>query len=803
MSQQFERRFSWSLMTHALNRCRVRRAPAARVRGTANPARWVSLHSVQPLHSEKPGADFGFLLALVVALGSACSGSGCSGAGSGSSAPATAPADEDGYDLWLRYPKIADKARLAEYRAASAALVVLGSSPTLDAARAELERGLTGLLGAAPAASAALDTDGSIVLGTLDASPGLAAQPFAEALALRGDEAFAVHAIELDGRRVIAVAGNTDRGVLYGAFALLRHFTRHAPLAELDTDSAPSIARRVLNHWDNLDRTVERGYAGSSLWDWAAMPGGDLTRYIDYARANASLGINGSVLTNVNANAQVLTPAYLERVRALADVFRPYGIAVYLTARFSAPIEIGGLTTADPLAPEVAAWWIAKADEIYALIPDFGGFLVKANSEGQPGPREYGRTHAEGANLLADAVGPHGGVVMWRAFVYSDAVPTDRIRQAYDEFEPLDASFRDNVLIQVKNGPLDFQPREPFHPLFGAMPETPIALELQITKEYLGQDTHLAYLGPLFEEVLDADTFAEGPGSTVARVVDGSLNDHALSAIAGVANIGSDRNWTGSPLNAANWYVYGRLAWDPELSSRQIAEEWVRQTFSNEPAVVAPVTELLMSSRETLVDYMTPLGLTHIMASGHHYGPGPWVNDLGRADWNPVYYHRADPSGIGFDRTATGSNALAQYFPPVRDAYASRASVPDNLLLFFHRVGWNEPMRSGRSLWDELVFRYDAGVAGARRLGETWAGVRGWIDERRFDEVAALLRIQADEARWWRDAALAYFGRVSGLPLPAGVQPPAHPLDFYQGLACPVDRTKPRCEPVYTAGSAL
>jgi len=758
---------------------------------------------------------FSWSLGLVVALGGACSNGGTPSAEAGSNGareprpnspgdgdiPATPPADEDGYDLWLRYPRVTNEARLTEYRAASAALVVIGRSPTLEAARAELERGLTGLLGVAPTRAAAPEIDGSIVIGTLAASPELAAQPFADSLALRGDEAFAVHAIALGGRRVIAVAGNTDRGVLYGAFALLRHFARHAPLAELELDAAPRIARRMLDHWDNLDRSVERGYAGSSLWDWATLPGGDKARYVDYARANASIGINGSVLTNVNANAQVLMPAYLERVRALADVFRPYGIAVYLTARFSAPIEIGGLRTADPLAPEVQAWWSAKADEIYALIPDFGGFVVKANSEGQPGPREYHRTHADGANLLADAVAPHGGIVMWRAFVYSDGVPTDRIRQAYDEFEPLDASFRDNVLVQVKNGPLDFQPREPFHPLFGAMPETPIALELQITKEYLGQDTHLAYLGPYFEEVLDADTFAEGPGSTVARVIDGSLHDHALTAIAGVANIGTDRDWTGSLLNAANWYVFGRLAWDSELTSAQIADEWVRQTFSNQPAVVRPVSELLMSSREALVDYMTPLGLTHIMASHHHYGPGPWVSDLGRADWNPVYYHRADATGIGFDRTATGSNAVAQYFPPVRDLYASRAGVPDNLLLFFHRVGWNEPLRSGRTLWNELVFRYDAGVEAARRLGASWATTRGWIDAARFDQVAGALRLQADEARWWRDAALAYFARVSGLPWPEGVEPPAHPLEFYQGLSCPADRTKPRCPPIYSSAT--
>ena len=593
------------------------------------------------------------------------------------------------------------------------------------------------------------------------------------------------------------VAGNTDVGVLYGAFELLRALTREVPLAELSLDSAPRIRRRVLNHWDNLDGSVERGYAGRSLWDWEQLPGGDHTRYVDYARANASIGINGSVLTNVNANAQVLTPAYLERVRALADVFRPYGIAVYLTARFSAPMEIGGLSTADPLAPEVRSWWRAKVSEIYARIPDFGGFLVKANSEGQPGPREYGRSHAQGANMLAEALAPHGGVVMWRAFVYSESVPTDRVRQAYDEFQPLDGQFQSNVFVQVKNGPLDFQPREPFHPLFGAMPKTPLALELQITKEYLGQDTHLAYLGPLYEEVLDADTFARGPGSTVARVIDGTLDGHAQSAIAGVANIGADRNWTGSHMNQANWYVYGRMAWDPELPARQVAEEWVRQTFSNEPAVVAPVTEMLLASREAVVDYMTPLGLTHIMASHHHYGPGPWVDDLGRADWNPVYYHAADANAVGFDRTATGSDAVAQYFPPVRDQYGSRARVPEELLLFFHRVGWDETLASGRSLWHELVQRYGAGVDAVAQMRATWGKLGAFIDEQRFGEVAEYLRIQHHEARWWRDAALSYFAHVSGRPIPAGFAPPSFPLDFYRNLTCPPDRNRPRCEPVY------
>jgi alpha-glucuronidase len=558
------------------------------------------------------------------------------------------------------------------------------------------------------------------------------------------------------------------------------------------------VQRRILDHWDNLDRTVERGYAGASLWEWDALPGTVSSRYLDYARANASIGINGAVLTNVNANAQVLTPAYLAKVKAIADELRPYGIAVYLTARFSAPIELGKLPSADPARPDVRAWWRAKVDEIYTAIPDFGGFLVKANSEGQPGPRDYGRSHADGANLLADALAPHNGIVMWRAFVYSASSPTDRVRQAYDEFHPLDGQFRPNVMIQIKNGPLDFQPREPFSPLFGAMPHTPIALELQITKEYLGQDTHLAYLGPLYEEVLKADTQVKGPGSTVAKVIDGSLQGQKLSAIAGVSNVGTDRDWTGSHFNQANWYAFGRLAWAPEASSRAIAEEWVRMTFSNDPELVGRVTGMMMVSHQALVNYMTPLGLVHQMATHHHYGPGPWVSDQRRAEWNPTYYARADAQGIGFDRTASGSNAVEQYAGPVRELFAKRASVPDDFLLFFHHVGWNETLRSGRTLWNELVDRYSAGVSTARTFAATWASLRGKIDDQRFNEVAADLKIQADEARWWRDASLDYFGSVSHLPIPAGYEPPLHRLEFYQALKCPADATKPRCPEVYT-----
>jgi alpha-glucuronidase len=405
---------------------------------------------------------------------------------------------------------------------------------------------------------------------------------------------------------------------------------------------------------------------------------------------------------------------------------------------------------------------------------------VKANSEGQPGPQDYNRTHAEGANMLAQALAPHGGIVMWRAFVYSEDSPTDRIKQAYDEFEPLDGQFDENVLVQAKNGPLDFQPREPFHPLFGATPQTPIALELQVTKEYLGEDTHLAYLGPLFEEVLKADT-GHGAGATVAKVIDGSFHNHALSAIAGVANVGDDANWTGSHMNQANWYVFGRMAWDPDLGAEAIADEWVRETFSNDPLVVGPVVELLMRSREALVNYMTPLGLVHIMGTDHHYGPAPWVSNLSRAEWNPVYYHKADATGLGFNRTSTsgGSNAVAQYAATIRDRFADRAQVPENLLLFFHHVGWQDPLSTGRTLWAELVHRYSLGVDDVGRMREQWATVNGYIDPARFKAVSDFLQIQHYEARWWRDACLAYFATFSKQPIPDGYAMPANPLSYY------------------------
>jgi alpha-glucuronidase len=723
-------------------------------------------------------------------------------AAEGQAAPATPPPDEDGSRLWLRYPEVASPERLAEYRAALTHVAPAGGSATLQAAQAELVAGLGGLLGTVVPVTDQPTRDGVVVLGTPTSSSLVRSLALGSRLVAAGSEGYLVEAASLGGRRAIVVAANTDVGVLHGSFALLRHLQMHRPVAGLALSGAPKIQRRLLNHWDNMDGSVERGYAGRSLWDWNRLPATLSPRYREYARANASLGINGAVLNNVNADAQILSAANLDKVAALANVFRPYGIRVYLSARFSAPIEIGGLATADPLDPEVRAWWAKKVAEIYGKIPDFGGFLVKANSEGQPGPQTYQRGHADGAKMLSDALGPHDGVVLWRAFVYADS-GGDRIRQAYDEFKPLDGQFGANTLLQVKNGPLDFQPREPFSPLFGAMPRTPLALELQVTKEYLGADTHLAYLGPLFEEVLKSDTCAKGRGSTVARVVDGRLHGYARTAISGVANIGSDANWTGSHFNQANWYAYGRMAWDPDASARDIADEWVRQTFTNDAAVVGPVTAMMMGSRQTLVNYMSPLGLVHQMGTGHHYGPSPWVSRLGIASWNPAYYHRADRAGIGFDRTSAsgGRQAVAQYAPPVRDRFASRATVGDDFLLFFHRVGWDDTIASsGRSVWHELVHRYSAGVDEVQAMRDTWRSVQGRIDTRRFTEVADFLRIQHHEARWWRDASLQYFASVSGRVLPAGYAAPAHELPWYEELArrCPTDAAKPRCPEIYS-----
>jgi alpha-glucuronidase len=695
--------------------------------------------------------------------------------------PVTVAVAEDGYDLWLRYRPLTVDYRDANRAHVTAFIAPERKSDTLQIAIAELRRGVGGLFASEFAESPNI-VDGAILLGT---PADLSRYPSLNLPMIEENEGYRILSARADGNRVTVVIANNDVGVLYGVYALLGMAQTGQSLGQIDVDSAPRVHRRLLNHWDNLDRTVERGYAGSSIWDWWRLPDYIDPRYEDYARANASIGINGTVLNNVNAKSESLTIRYLEKAAALADVFRPYGIRVYLSARFNAPIELGGLDTADPLDPDVMAWWRVKVDEIYALIPDFGGFLVKANSEGQPGPQDYGRNHADGANMLAAAVLPHGGIVMWRAFVYDDGVPQDRAKQAYDQFKPLDGSFADNVIVQVKNGAIDFQPREPFHPLLGAMPDTPLMLEFQVTKEYLGFSTHLVYLGSLFEETLQSDTFVQGSGSTVAKVVDGSLQQQSLTGMAGVANIGTDRSWSGSHFDQANWYAFGRLAWNPDAGARDIADDWVRMTFASDEEFVEPVVDMMMRSHQVAVDYMTPLGLNHLMGSGHHYGPAPWVDDLGRADWNPVYFHRADELGIGFDRSRSGSNAVAQYAAPIAKRFGHIDSTPDEFLLWFHHVGWDYRMPSGRTLWDELVITYAEGAEAVVDMQQRWSALAGYIDDERFDDVATFLGIQANEARWWRDACIAYFQTFANRPLPDQLAQPARSLDWYRSLHFP------------------
>jgi len=668
---------------------------------------------------------------------------------------ATPAQAEDGYRLWLRYDPLPAHVR-QRYSPDATEIVLKTNGAIAQSAAGELQRGLSGLL-AKQVPNHTVVRNGAVVIRlTKDTALGA--------------EGFSIRSVRTAGHRTTVIEANNERGLLYGAFALLRRVQTQRSIDRLDVRERPKLALRMLDHWDNLNGSVERGYAGRSLWDWRTLPEWKDPRYTDYARADASIGINSVVINNVNTQADILTEPYLKKVAALADILRPWGIRVFLSARFSAPMDIGGLKTADPLDPAVRGWWKAKADEVYTEVHDFGGFLVKANSEGEPGPQDYHRTHVDGANMLADALRPHGGIVLWRAFVYTSA-NEDRAKQAYDEFAPLDGKFAENVVVQIKNGPIDFQPREPFHPLFGAMPHTRLALEAQITKEYLGFNTHLAYLGTMWEEVLKARTFRPQQSS---RVTD------TISAMAGVANIGSSRSWSGSQFDQANWYAFGRLAWEPDASAKSIAEEWIRMAWGNDPRVVRTIVPMMMRSRQAVVDYMTPLGLAHLMGTDHHYGPAPWVSDLQRPEWNPVYYHRADTNGIGFDRTATGSNAMAQYEPKAAQQFSG-----DDYLLWFHHVQWDQRLDTGRTVWDELVWRYDHGVDEVHEMRRDWAKLRGSVDRQRFDEVAAFLAIQEREAKWWRDACIAYFQSLSHRPLARGVAPPEHPLSYYEALRFP------------------
>lgn len=561
----------------------------------------------------------------------------------------------------------------------------------------------------------------------------------------------------------------SETGLLYAAYHLLRLQACGEDCSRLDIKEKPLNDIRILNHWDNPDGTIERGYAGRSLWKWDELPAKVSPRYTEYARANASIGINGTVLNNVNASPEALSSDNLKKVKTLADIFRPYGIKVYLSVNFATPIKLGGLATADPLNSDVAEWWKQKVHEIYSMIPDFGGFLVKANSEGQPGPCDYHRTHAEGANMLASALKPYGGIVMWRAFVYSPS-DADRAKQAYLEFKPLDGKFLDNVIVQVKNGPIDFQPREPYSPLFGAMPHTQLMVEFQVTQEYLGHSNHLAYLAPMWKEFYSY----YGPSD--------------MKAAAGVTNIGDDTNWCGNDLAQSNWYAFGRLAWNPALSSEEIAREWLAQTFTADSRFVRPMTEVMMQSREAVVDYMMPLGLHHIFAWGHHYGPEPWCEIEGaRPDWLPTYYHRADKEGLGFDRTTDGSDAVSQYPDSLAAVFNSIDSCPDEFLLWFHHVPWKHEMKSGRTMWDELCLHYQRGVDAARGFRDTWKDMSPYVDAERHAAVAHRFDIQASDAVWWKDACLEYFRTFSHMKYPAGVEKPRFSLKKLKKVKLPID----------------
>lgn len=562
------------------------------------------------------------------------------------------------------------------------------------------------------------------------------------------------------------ITASTPIGLLYGAYELIRLQNTDAYNTgsgkqqnfskAIDETEKPQVGLRILNHWDNLDGSIERGYAGKSIFKWEEIKlgkngkGGSISkslhdRLITYARANASLGINGSVLNNVNASPKMMTAEYINKVKVIANILRPYGIRVYLSINFASPMALGYTKTADPLDKKVQQWWQKKAKEIYAAIPDFGGFLVKANSEGQPGPGDYHRTHAEGANMLADAVKPYGGIIMWRSFVYgANHKGEDRVKQAVSEFKGMDGKFRDNVILQSKNGPLDFQPREPYAPIFDNIKQTPQIAELQITQEYLGQSKHLTYLAPMWKEFF------------------GFVNPSKLVGISGVANIGDDANWCGHPFSQANWYAFGRLAWNPSLTAEEIAHEWLVQTYENQDEkFTKPVEMMMMTSREACVNYMMPLGLHHIFKFDHHYGPEPdgFIASY-PLEWCPVYYHKADAKGIGFDRSSKGTDAVGQYPEPYRSLYDNIETCPEEYLLWFHHVAWDYKMKSGSTLWQELCMKYNMGVAMVEVYRDFWhTSAKQYMKghEQEWQHTDSLLNVQLENAKEWRNTCLKYF----------------------------------------------
>ena len=676
---------------------------------------------------------------------------------------------DDGSRLWLNYDLLKDTKQRESYAQLAKVIAISSENQTVKIASQELQTGLLGLLGKKIAIVKTATENGGIVLSVNKNTTSTADL---------SEEGYKIYTEKGN----IIISSKTETGVLYGAFELLRAIQTGKSLANISITSSPKVKIRMLNHWDNANGTVERGYAGSSMWKWTELPYRIDPRYIMYARANASIGINATSINNVNASSRFLTAEYLEKIKAVADVLRPYGIRVFISVNFRSPRTLGGLKTSDPLDPEVRKWWNDKTKEIHQYIPDFGGYLVKANSEGEPGPQDYGRTHADGANMLAEAMRPFSGIVIWRAFVYNADPNGDRFKEGYEQFKPLDGTFDPKVIVQVKNGPIDFMPREPFHPMFGAFPKTTLGMEFQITQEYLGQSTHLTYLAPMFKECLDTDTYAKGQGSTVAKVIDGSLYNAQNSLMAGVANTGSDANWCGHPFNQSNWYAFGRLAWDHTLSSEQIASEWIQMTLTQSKPARQKISEIMMKSHPVYVSYTYPLGTAHMMGEGHHYGPEPWLAKSARPDWTSIYYHRADSVGLGFDRTGKLSNALQLYSPEVQKKWGNPDQCPLDYLLWFHHVPWSKKLNTGRSLWDELCTRYYDGPVQVKKLQETWETVKADIDTEIFADVKGRLKIQEKESLWWRDACVLYFGEYSKMPIPKPLTPPQRTLNEVKKL---------------------
>jgi alpha-glucuronidase len=670
---------------------------------------------------------------------------------------------DDGYRLWLKYDAITDKTQKSYYSSRLKTIYANTQDASVKVAVEELQIAVKGLLGFTPIVKPLSTASNGLILKTDKNTPDI------------NEEGFRISS----SGKSITIQGKKGAGVLYGVFHLLRNIQTGE---DINTVSSPDIQLRLLNHWDNHNGTIERGYAGMSLWKWYELPERIDPRYIDYARANASIGINGTVLNNVNASARFLTSEYLGKVKALADAFRPYGIKVYLSVNFATPRILKETKDADPLNPEVQKWWADKTKEIYKLIPDFGGYLVKANSEGEPGPMDYGRTHVDGANMLADAVKPHGGIIMWRAFVYSFDPKYDRFKAAYNEFKPFDGKFADNVIIQVKNGPIDFMPREPISPLFTTMEKTPVSMEFQLTQEYLGWATHMVYLAPMFKECLDTDTHAKGEGSTVANVLKGKVFGYKHTAIAGVANTGSDRNWTGHPITQSNWYTLGRLAWNTDISSEKIADEWIKQTLTRNTGAVETIAKSMLKSRDVYVNYTAPFGLHHVMGESHHFGPEPWVEKAPRPDWTAPYYHRADEKGIGFDRTKTGSDGLSQYPEKLAKVYENEDTCPEEFLLWFHHVSWDKKLKSRKPLWESFVRSFYNGADQVKDMQAEWQSVKRDVPKETFLNVEARLKTQYKEAIWWRDACVLYFQQFSKMPIPSDLKTPERTLEEVKKL---------------------